>query len=265
MHHTLTLALSTACLCGAASCPAQTTDEADANRWHVSVGAKAWLNQWDSWDINRVQIGGSALQVVESVSSDQTLAFIPVISVRQGPWSITTSVMSKTNYTLHNAVTTISASRSEFDLNAGWAATPGITLTAGFKRLTQEAGGRFTWRGPVLGASATAPLPAGWALYGTLGLGRLSLKLPGADADGQGTRSASYTVSEVGLAYAFTPALIKGDTGLTMTIGYRSQSVRSRDYALSSQPSGGGAVSVYAHDELRDNTQGLTISLLGTF
>lgn len=236
------------------------------NDWQWSAGIKAWVNQWDSWDINRVQIGGSALQIVESISSGQTVAFVPVVSARRGDWSFTASAMSRARYTLENSVTRMEGSRSEADMNVGWTCMPGLALTAGYKQLVQNAGGRFVWRGPVLGATATARLSGGWALYGNLGLGRMSLKLPNADSDGQTSLDAAYAVNEVGLAYSFQSAWPGKQGGLTLAVGYRSQSVRTKGYALSSQPAlGGGQASTYAHDDLRDATQGLALSLLASF
>lgn len=247
---------------GLAHAQQQTGNSSD---WQWSAGIKAWSNQWDSWNINRVQIGANAVQIVEPVSSDQTVAFVPVVSARRGDWSLSASAMSRASYSLRSALSHLEGSRHEADVHVGWSVMQGVSLTGGVKQLTQDAGGHYVWRGPVLGASATAPLSARWALYGNLGLGRMKLALPTPDADGQRKLNASYAVSEVGAAYTLGPdwRLRQGD--VTLAIAYRSQTVRTKSYALSSQPVGGGAIVTHARDELRDSTQGLTLSLLATF
>jgi hypothetical protein len=234
--------------------------------WQVSTGFKAWANQWESWSIDRVQVGSNILQVIETASSPQAVAFIPFISVRRGDFSVTFSRMTETSYKLKNALVTINGSRNETDLNVAWRVLPTINLTAGYKELNQSAGGRYAWRGPVAGVSAQAPLTPSWALYGTLGLGYMQLQLPATDASGQDKLHASYAIHELGAAYASRPAWLPGESSLTLAIGYRSQTVRTKNYYLSSQAAtGGGVVSSYGKDDLRDTTQGLTLSLIGTF
>jgi hypothetical protein len=89
----------------------------------------------------------------------------------------------------------------------------------------------------------------------------MNVSLPSADASGATSLNADYTLSEFGIAYSFGREQVSGFTGLTFTFGYRSQTVRTRDYALSSQPSG----AVYAKDDPRDFTQGITLSVIGSF
>jgi hypothetical protein len=263
---TLSLTLLAALLSLASSClHAQEAAITTPTPWRVDLGVRSWYTQWDSWSINRVQVGGSLLQTVESLSARPTLALIPTLSARQGDWTLSTSVMTPASYTLRNATTAIQGSRSEMDVNVGKALLPGLTLSAGLKQLTQEAGGRFTWRGPVLGLAATAPLSDALSLYGHVGVGRMRLHTPGQDGDGQDRFNASYAVQEMGLAWGW-PLAGAPAQHLTLALGMRAQTVRTSHYALLSQPaSGGGTANVYAHDGLRDHTSGWSASLILSF
>jgi hypothetical protein len=86
-----------------------------------------------------------------------------------------------------------------------------------------------------------------------------------ADADGRTTFDASYVLAEVGLAYSF-----KGH--VTLTLGYRSQTVKTNGYALSAVPFNSSTSSTsspplppYASAQLRDITQGPTLGLAASF
>ncbi len=236
------------------------------NAWQFSAGVKAWANQWEGWKVDRVRIGTNDVQIIETASSPQSVAFIPFVSVRRGDVSLTVSRMMDTRYKLKNALYTLNGTRNETDVNAAWRILPTVSLTGGYKQLTQDAGGRFVWRGPVVGASAQAPLSPSWALYGTMGLGHMQLTMPTPDAAGQDKLNASYVIHELGAAYAMQSSWMPAGSSLTLALGYRSQTVRTTNYQLSSTSSlGGGGVTVYGKDDLRDTTQGLTLSVVGSF
>ncbi|MBI3897480.1 MAG: hypothetical protein HY308_04185 [Gammaproteobacteria bacterium] len=239
---------------------AEQKTELPASPWTVTVGTKAWLSTWTSWEITRVQAGGSSLQALTPLSSDSEVAFTPFVNLRHERLFATASFMTDTDYTLESSLSSRSGTRSERDLNVGYDILPGLSLTAGYKQLTQDVGGEYKWRGPTLAASVSAPLQSGLSAYGTYGIGWLKATLPTEDASGSTSLDADYTVSEFGLAYSFDRERT-GFATLTLTMGYRAQTVITRDYALSSQP--GGAV--YANDDARDFTQGLTFSVIGTF
>lgn len=238
---------------------------AETSAWHTSVGFKLWSNDWSSWDVSRVQSGGGAFDVLTEKASDHALSVIPVLSVRRGRWIIAASHMTSTHYTLRNALGALEGTRSETDVNVGADLVPGLALIVGYKQLTQDAGGRFQWKGPTLAVNASLPFGSGWALYGTYGLGALKLTLPATDLLGRDKLPAMYSLSEWGLARSFGRSDSAVSPSLVLALGYRAQSVKTRDYALLSQPVGGGAVAVYGTDTLRDFTQGFTLSLIGSF
>lgn len=245
------------CLALPLVCHAQEKPEAPVSPWAFAVGAKAWANTWTSWEINRV----GARQAITPVSSSPEVAFTPFASLRYKRAFVTASVMSETEYTLENSLSSRSGTRSEADANIGYDVLPGLSLSAGYKRLTQDVGGRYEWTGPTLAVSVSAPLQSGLSVYGTYGMGWMKVSLPSPDAAGADSLNADYTLSEFGLAYSLGREKLGGFAGLTMTLGYRAQTVQTREYALSSLP---GDV-VYAKDDPRDYTQGLTLSLIGTF
>jgi len=230
--------------------------------WAFGLGLKAWVNDWTSWEINRVQAGGSSLDAVTQTASDQALSFIPVVTVRHERFFASASTMGSTRYTLRNSLGSRTGTRSETDVNLGFDLLPGLAITTGFKQLTQNVGGRYRWQGGTLALNASASVGADLSMYGSLGVGRLKLHLPTTDAAGSDSLPASYTLGEWGLAWS---PWRSGARSLALTLGYRAQQVRSRDYALSSQPVGGGPASVYAHERLGDYTQGFTLSVIGAF
>lgn len=240
---------------------AQQKEEPVASPWAFTLGAKAWVNTWTSWEITRVQSGGSSLQAITPVSASPEVAFMPLASMRYQRVFITASAMSETEYALENSLVSRTGLRSEADVNIGYDVLPGLSLSAGYKQLTQDVGGEYKWSGPTLAFSVSAPLQSGLSVYGTYGMGWMTVSLPSPDASGATSLDADYTLSEFGLAYSLGREQVGGFMGLTFTFGYRAQTVRTREYALSSLPSG----IVYAKDDPRDYTQGFTFSVIGSF
>jgi hypothetical protein len=256
--------LISACAIGMALplvCNAQQTEEPSASAWAFNLGVKAWSNTWTSWEITRVQSGSSSLQAITPVSSNPEIAFTTLASVRYRDAFVSASIMNSTEYTLENSLGTLPGTRSEADANIGYDVFSGLSLSAGYKKLTQDVGGRYEWSGPTLALSVSAPLRSGLSVYGTYGMGWMKVTLPSPDASGATSLNANYTLSEFGLAYTLGRERLAGIASLTFTLGYRSQTVVTHDYALSAQPSG----TVYATDDPRDFTQGVTFSLIGTF
>lgn len=142
--------------------------------------------------------------------------------------------------------------RQETDFNFAWLVTPGLALSAGYKRISQVEAYRYRPAGPVLGASASAPLTGTLALYGNLGLGRL--KTPGQGADGQEVVfDADYQLTEVGLSWALP--VDRFVSALNLTVGYRMQ-------VLVSKQAGSGA---QLGSDARDLTQGFVLGLTTRF
>jgi hypothetical protein len=242
---------------------AQTKGELDA-AWSYGLGVKAWANEWTSWEVNRVQVGSSSLQALSPVNGTG-VSFIPVVSVRHQRAFASASYMAATHYALENSLGTRDASRKEVEANVGYDVLPGVALSAGFKQLSQNVGGEFRWRGPTVAATFSAAFLSGLNAYGTFGIGRLNVRLPAPDAAGATSLNADYTLSEVGLAYSWGRSASSSAPSVALGLGYRAQTVRTRGYALSAQPTGGGPATVYAHDDARDFTQGLTLTAILSF
>jgi hypothetical protein len=261
------VSILTSALCASAihAAHAQQADQPVSSAWSFSVGLKAWANEWTSWEVNRVQLGGSSLQALTPISSDTSVAFTPFASARYERFFVSAGYMTPTEYTLEGSLGTRKGIRTEIDANLGYDVLPGVAVTTGYKRLSQDVGGTFRWSGPTVAASVSAPLVAGVGVYGTYGLGWFKVKLPAPDSDGHTSLNANYSLSEFGLTYSLGRARFAGVASLTFALGYRSQTVRTRNYALASQPVGGGTSTTYAHDDPRDFTQGITLTVIGSF
>jgi hypothetical protein len=143
------------------------------------------------------------------------------------------------------------------DVNGGYFVLPGLALTLGYKEIQQDYGaGALKWTGPTAGVAASAPLGSNWAMYGTYGFGFLKLKTPAdaADIDGNTSFNATYSVGEVGLAYAFSVGTIL--KSMRVTVGYRAQILSTRGYTLANRQS-----TPLEHD----HTQGPTVGVSGSF
>lgn len=234
-----------------------------------TVGLKTWFTSWTSWGLAQNPYNGQSYQTVSPLNSDTEASFIPQVSLRYGRWLLSTSYMTSTHFTLSSAqpagpLQSLGENRREVDANVGYFVMPGLAVTAGYKQLDQSiGGGTLTWGGPTLGLAGTVPIGSyGLAAYGSFGFGWLHLTVPPnlTDAAGDSGFNASYLLAELGLAYSFGGRF-------TVTLGYRSQTVRTDGYQL-------GAVSLatsnapnvpYATTELKDITQGLTLGLTASF
>jgi hypothetical protein len=218
----------------------------------VSVGARAWYTEWTTFsyftlpDAN----GKPENRALTQVSADNKLVLVPVASVRYGDFVGSISVFPSTRFSFADGG---SGTRNEFDVNAGYAVLPGLTLTLGYKKVSQRDGStRYEPAGLVAGLNANAPLDGAVSMYGSFGLARL--KTPGSGGDEVVKFKADYRLTEIGLAYA-----LSGD-GLprrwTFTAGYRIQVMSSKEafFTQDGKPQDG-----------RDTTQGLTFGAIATF
>jgi len=237
-----------------------------------TVGVKAWATTWSTWALDQKPYNSASYQTVASLESDTAIAVIPLVSVRSGKWFVSGSYMTKTKYELTAAepagpLQHAIGVRSEVDANIGYSIVPGLAITAGYKELKQQFGSTFKWSGPTVGLALSAPLgSSGLGVYGTIGYGFLTLDLPSGttDASGHSSRPANYELSEVGIVYAFNPSWWPRSR-ITATLGYRAQTVTTRDYGLSSSPlDNPAALSEYTQTDVRDHTQGFTLTLLAT-
>jgi hypothetical protein len=204
----------------------------------VSLGLRAWHTQWDTFSYTLDQNGDS---VVIQVPAQDKLVLLPVLSVR---WRDFTGSLSLYPSTEHEMLGGRRDKRKEFDLNLGYAVTPAVALTLGYKKIEQRGSLLYALDGPVAGISGTAPLGQGWSLYGSFGLGWMK-STGGSDVK----FDADYRLSEVGAAYTVpTGSFIKA---VTLTAGYRTQVLTSKD----ARPGQDG----------RDLTQGFTFGALASF
>ncbi len=230
-----TFAITVAAVAAFGAAPAQAQDTGLA----FTVGARAWYTDWTTFSYYPGTPGTDPVALTQ-VSAKDKLAIMPTASVRWNDWFASISGMPSTRFSFDDGT---DGRRSEFDVNAGYAVMPNLALTLGYKRVSQSgSAGRYRPGGPVLGASANAPLGSGVSLYGSLGIGRL--RTPSGDAIGF---KANYQLAEVGLAYT----LNADKPRWTLTGGYRIQVMNSKD-AFQSQDG-------------RDTTEGFTFGGSATF
>lgn len=223
--------------------------------WALAVGVKAWAARWATWEVLRADTGGRVVEFVSQRESGTRAAWVPVVGVRHGRLFGTASFLSRTAYDLSGARRVLTYTREEVDANLGWDLSDNLALSMGFKRIVQDGGGRYLWRGPVLGLAARAPMGEAWSMYGTLGQGWLRLRLPLADAAGQTTLSAPYALGEWGLAWR------PGTGGRSvLTLGYRMQIVRTQAYALGERGGDGVLIGPAGRATLRDVTEGWSLA-----
>lgn len=257
----------------AASCP-PVEAQPDAGDRQLSVGLKVWTAAWDSWITSPkgtgVALGTSRYQIVQTVSSDAEVAFIPVVSYRRKNLFVSMSAMSRTSYTLQDAAVpkafAVPASRKELDVNIGYYLLPGLAATVGVKGLEQTYGtDAYRWHGGTIGLNGSAVIAQGLAIYGSGSVGRMRARFPAiqADAHGQRTFNASYAVNEVGLAYALPWRPLTVRYALVF-VGHRAQFVKTHKFGLAVTDAHG--VSRFnVSTDLSDTTRGYVVGAMVNF
>lgn len=228
-------------LCGAGTALAQDSGLS------VSLGARAWHAEWTTFSYITDPITDENLAITQ-VSANNKLVLMPVASVRYGNFSGSISSMRSADFSFVGGG---GNARQELDVNLGYDVTPGLTLTLGYKKVSQTApdGSRYRPAGPVAGLSANAPISGPLSLYGSLGVGKF--KTPGGDPI---AFKADYRLTELGLAYTLTGnQFVKR---WTFTAGYRIQVLSSKEAFTT--PTG-------ESQDARDTTQGFTLGAIATF
>lgn len=241
---------------------------AHADDLHVTAALKTWITSWTSWGVAQTQYNGSSYETITPLNSDTAASWIPQLSLRYNRWLVSTSYMTSTHFVLSSAqpagpLKSLGETRREVDGNVGYYVVPGLAVTVGYKQLDQTVGeGTLSWSGPTVGITGTLPIGNyGLAAYGTFGYGQLRLSAPQglADANGRTGFNAAYVLGELGLAYSF-------QGHYTVTLGYRSQTVRTDGYSLSSVSiENGTPPQPYATTELKDLTQGPALGFAASF
>ena len=210
----------------------------------VTVGLKAWNNNWSSWN---PEYDHSVPQnpIVQNIEQSGT-SLIPSLSVRYQDFLLGGSYFAKHKYNFGSSFGDVP--RLEYDLSAGYYVLPTLAIIAGYKRIEQTfANGTYRFSGPILGFSASAPLTGGFSLYGTAALGPMDLNEPNG-----AKRKSDYRLGEVGLAYAFDTG-VAGMKAVIGTFGYRSQAIITK------------LQTSHAGLKGRDTTEGLTIGVAAAF
>lgn len=232
-----------------------------------TAGMRVWSNAWTSWDVYpplQTPVG-SLPGAAENFTAGSRITAIPTLSLRSGEWLLSASQFNSTRYSFEGNAGAFSARRDEVDALVGYYLLPTLAATLGYKQVKQDFGAnaKFRYSGPTLGAAASAPLTAGFTLYASFGVGRMSTRLPVRDAAGRSTFDANYLLGELGLAYSLNPGPL-GPTvkAATLTAGYRSQVLSTTGFGIALDPSN---PSISRSTKLRDTTEGLTLGLSLTF
>ncbi len=205
--------------------------EGTGEGFSVTVGTKVWVNEWSSW--STPTIGGQA--AVVPIDSSTKVSLIPVVSLRFRDFYASFSTLLNTSYTLSGqAQNSIDASRKEFDANVGYYVLPGVGVSLGFKSLSQ-----------------------------TLGVGFFTMDLPAGDPNSpvNSGLNANYAIGEIGLAYATAGIATIAVTSTAFTLGYRFQSVATKDYKVRAAT----GTSVIGSTDVHDVTQGPALGVLLRF
>lgn len=231
----------------------------------VSVGLRAWVNEWTSWDVYPALAapGVSLPGASENFTSGSRVALTPSLSVRYGKLLFSASHFVSKRYSFDGNTGAFTAKRKETDALAGYYVLPTLALTLGYKSVQQDFADRYKYDGPIVGAVASAPLTGGFSLYGNFGYGRMKAKLPLQDAAGRSKFDVNYLLGEVGVAYGFNPSgVLPGAKAAALTIGYRNQVLATQGFRI---PLDAGNSSQTRSTDLRDTTEGLTLGLSASF
>lgn len=262
-----------ATLLALAALPALATAQSD--ELLVTVGLRAWHATFSAWTVTK---GPLACQIVGAPPDcgfpDQTANFepenrplmlIPTLSLRKGSWLLSGSYAVAPTYRFAVLDQTAQNKRREIDASVGYLVLPSASVTLGYKELRQDIDGeRLVYRGPTLGVSGSAPLTAGGvsiyanAAFGLPGYFEARVNESEADAQGRRKFDVSYRVFEAGVAFPFSLGA-PGARPLVLTVGYRGQNAKIKNYRLSAAPG------VTFTTGLNDDTYGFVMGLSKTF
>jgi hypothetical protein len=241
-----------------------------AEELHLTVGLKTWINSWTSWGVTQTSVGQVDYDTVTPLTSDMRVSAIPQLSVRYGRWLASASYTASTTYRLSSrqpntqpdsALQRVIGARSEADGTVGYLIVPELAVLVGYKELDRNFGADYRWSGPIVGLSTSTSLNIlGCGVYATVFYGPFQLRLPQEqpDASGRTKFDANYVLMEAGLAYSFK-------RHFTVSVGYRSQTVKTSGYALAATPLGAVGSAAYGATDLVDFTQGPTLSVADSF
>jgi len=228
--------------------------QAQESNFGLNFGTKVWVADWSTWFI---QEDGSNREFVSQESAKTKAMVIPQLSFRYRDFIGSVSGAVNTTHSFERFGGPAEFKRREADVNFGYHITPGLAATLGYKKFDQinSAGVKiYQVSGPTLGVSAASPLSGGFSVYGSLGLGVLSIK-------GVEDVSADYTLNEVGLAY--TLPFGRFVKAVNFSLGYRTQVIKAKGISLSSDTTNVNAPVI--KQDARDTTQGFTLAAVIAF
>jgi hypothetical protein len=218
---------------------------ADEKDWNVSVGYKAWMNEWQtSVFSNDITTAG---EYVTSLTSDAKLTSIPVLGVRYKDFFVSGSYYMKTRFSFpeiqtyeqdittdpvsyYDLKTKITAERSEWDTALGYYINKSIALSLGYKSIKQkytqkmdsvilsysdEYESKTKIEGPTVGLMGNVNVGNGFGLYGNFAYGWLK-----AEYDGVSEKDdVRYILNEFGVNHKAE------NLPLVISLGYRYQAM----------------------------------------
>lgn len=190
---------------------AAAAEESEPKNLSVTVGLKAWANEWQSWNTPGSPQFGAA----------NAVALNPSVTVKYKNVFVSAGVMPKTNYDVPISTngTTTPASRREMDVSAGYYVHPQVAVTLGYKQITQTWGTTdYIWKIPAVGVSLAAAIQnTRMFMYGNAAVGWAFVSTnPSTTATIWNLKGGTYTTSEIGVGYSVLPSF-------RLTLGYKYQ------------------------------------------
>ncbi len=190
------------------------------------VGYRMWLNNWSTW--NTGESGQNFVQFSEpGVANMGNLtfrykSFFTNLGIANFGEVTFPSYTDRTAAGVLNTLQT-TAKRNEIDWNIGYMVVPQLGFTAGLKHVSQElsffrngvvtgAPTTWYWTGPTLGILGSAPIGAGFALYGN-GAGGIMAVTQDPKPTTARNDTATYESAELGLAWKAKKAPISASFG----------------------------------------------------
>lgn len=225
-----------------------------SKNWTFVVGYKAWLN---SWQTSQLQIGSITGSNIVETTSDTQFAHIPSASIKYKDFFISGSYFTETSYNFPKfsyianyppptavppgvgtitETTSMSAKRSEWDAQIGYfiSSSP-IAVTLGYKNVTQKYTTTLTspgivytpptteskteYKGPMIGLSGSYPIAAGFHFYGAVAYGWMDVYF---DGNKSSDDSATYSLADLGVLYKHAKLPI------SLSAGYRIQNIDTK-------------------------------------
>lgn len=181
----------------------------------VTVGLKAWANEWQTWNDPRGTALGSG-----SFGTANAVAINPSVTIKYKNAFMSAGFMPSTSYKIPGSSdgTTSNASRKEMDLSVGYYFHPQAALTLGYKQITQTWGGAdYVWKIPAMGISTFAPVQdTSMFIYGNGAVGISTITTSDSTASTWSMKGGMYTTSEIGAGYSFS-------SSFRVTGGYKFQ------------------------------------------